>query len=408
VAGSIRQRGKESWELRVFVGRDPATDKKQYLTKTFRGTRRDAERELARLVVQADDGQVAVRGGTLAELCEQWYAHREADWSPATAYNYRKILDRRIIPRFGSTQLRKLRTVEIDAWYADLRKQGGKGGRPLDADTVKRIHNVLHVALKQGVRWGFLTVNPSDNATQPRATKHEAVLPEPADVLHLVETSAKVNYALPYFLRLAAVTGARRGELCGLQWKHVDQKRRQLTITRSILQLPGTPLIEKDTKSHASRRIGLDGRTLALLTELRQKQADRAASFEATIKDDGYVFSHEIDASKPWKPGYATLAFGRLAKQLDLTGVRLHDLRHFVATLMLSNGQDVRTVSGRLGHANAATTLSVYAHFVDAADHKAADWLGGLLDQAAGDESEEGGRGDESRDVGRSSAGDRR
>ena len=385
VAGSIRQRGNESWELRVFVGRDPVTDKKQYLTKTFRGTRKEAERELARLVVQAEDGQFSVRGTgtTVGELCEQWYAHRQGDWSPSTAYNYRRILDLRILPRFGSTPLRKLRTVEIDAWYAELRRNGRRGGRPLDADTVRRFHNVLHVALKQGVRWGWLTSNPADNATQPRTTKHEVVLPTPAEVLRLVDASAEVNWALPYFLRLAAVTGARRGELCALQWKHVDHERRQLMIGRSILQLPAAPLIEKDTKTHATRKISLDVRTLELLRELRETQEARAARFGTTVKDDGYVFSHEIDASQPWRPDYATLAFGRLAKELNLPGLRLHDLRHFVATLMLTGGQDVRTVSGRLGHANAATTLSIYAQFMDAADHKAADLMGRLLDDGA-------------------------
>ena len=391
MAGSIRQRGRESWELRVFVGRDPVTDKKQYATKTFRGTRREAERELARLVVQAEDGQFSMKGGTtVGELCEQWYAHRQADWSPSTAYGYRRILDLRILPKFGSTSLRKLRTVDIDAWYAELRRKGGRGGRPLDADTVRRFHNVLHVALKQGVRWGWLPTNPADNATQPRTTKHEVVLPTPAQVLQLVDASGEVNWALPYFLRLAAVTGARRGELCALQWKHVDHERRQLLIGRSILQLPAAPLIEKDTKTHAIRKIGLDVRTLELLRKLRETQAERAAQVGGTVKDDGYVFSHEIDASQPWRPDYATLAFGRLAKELNLPGLRLHDLRHFVATLMLTSGQDVRTVSGRLGHANAATTLSIYAHFVDAADHKAADFLGGILDE--GTRSDEAGK----------------
>ena len=380
MAGSIRQRGKESWELRVFVGRDPVTDKKQYATKTFRGTRKEAERELARLVVQAEDGQVSVKGGTVGELCEKWYSQREADWSPRTAEGYRSILDRRIIPRFGSTPLRRLRTSEIDAWYAQLRKQGGVGGRPLDADSVRQVHAVLRTALQQGVRWGWLATNPAANATQPRATQHDAVLPSPADVLHLVESSAKVNWALPYFLRLAAVTGARRGELCALRWKHVNHEHREVTISRAIVQLATKPLIEKDTKTHQDRRIGLDVGTLALLRELREKQEERAGRFGATITDNAYLFSHEIDASKPWMPNYITLAFGRLAKQLNLGGLRLHDLRHFVATRMLAGGQDVKTVSGRLGHANAATTLTIYAKFLHAADHKAADFMGGLLD----------------------------
>lgn len=376
----MRQRGQDSWELRVYVGRDPETARRQYASRTFRGTRREAERELACLVVQNEDGQFALKTGTVADLCERWFAQGEPDWSPKTTYGYRRLLDRHIIPRFGATPLRKLRTSDIDAWYTELRKRGGVGGRSLDADSVRRVHSVLHVALKQGVRWGWLTVNPADNATKPRATKHDIVMPTRAEVLQLVDASESVNWALPYFLRLAAVTGARRGELCALQWKHVNHDLRQLTIGRSILQLPATDLIEIDTKTHATRKIGLDLRTLELLQELRGKYKERAARFGAVIKDDGYLFSHEIDASEPWRPDYTTLAFGRLAKELNLPGLRLHDLRHFVATLMLVGGQDVRTVSGRLGHANAATTLGIYAHFMEAADHKAAEMLAGVLD----------------------------
>ena len=82
----------------------------------------------------------------------------------------------------------------------------------------------------------------------------------------------------------------------------------------------------------------------------------------------------------PWRPGYATLAFGRLRDELGLEGVRLHDLRHFNATNLLANGTDIRTVSGRLGHADASTTLNIYAHFVERADQEAASLVGSLLD----------------------------
>jgi integrase len=88
---------------------------------------------------------------------------------------------------------------------------------------------------------------------------------------------------------------------------------------------------------------------------------------------------HEIDFSKPWRPGYATLAFGRLRDELGLKGVKLHHLRHFSATQLSSLGIDVRTVSGRLGHANASTTLDIYAQFAEQADERAADVLGALL-----------------------------
>lgn len=91
------------------------------------------------------------------------------------------------------------------------------------------------------------------------------------------------------------------------------------------------------------------------------------------------MFSHEVDFSKPWRPGYATLAFGRLRDDLGLKGVKLQHLRHFSATQLLSLGIDIRAVSGRLGHANASTTLDIYAHFIQSSDERAADALGAVL-----------------------------
>ena len=95
------------------------------------------------------------------------------------------------------------------------------------------------------------------------------------------------------------------------------------------------------------------------------------------------MFSHDPAGRTPWRPNYVTHAFHHLRKKIGLDAVRLHDLRHFAATILLAGGKDVRTVSGRLGHANAATTLGVYAHFVEASDSDAAEHLGSLLDHAA-------------------------
>lgn len=103
-----------------------------------------------------------------------------------------------------------------------------------------------------------------------------------------------------------------------------------------------------------------------------------AAECGASLSPASFLFSHEVDFSKPWRPNYATLAFGRLRDELGLDGVKLHHLRHFSATQLLTAGIDIRTVSGRLGHANASTTLDIYAEFVEAADERAADVLDAL------------------------------
>jgi integrase len=91
------------------------------------------------------------------------------------------------------------------------------------------------------------------------------------------------------------------------------------------------------------------------------------------------MFSDSPDGRLPWRPGRVSLAFGRLCEQNEITGVRLHDFRHFAASRLLGAGIPVKTVAGRLGHANAATTLNVYAHFLDSSDAKAAQVLSALL-----------------------------
>ena len=378
MAGSIRQRGKQSWEIRAFAGKDTVTGKKRYVARTVRGDRREAEVALGRLLAEVEDGQHAVRAGTVGDLCERWYAHASPDLSPAVAVEYRRLLDKRILPRWGEVPLRRLRTADLDQWYGELRRSGGPGGKPLAPNTVTRAHAVLRRALAQGVKWGWLTVNPAANASPPRARKQQLDLPDPADVARLIEAAAKVNSSLPAYFRLAAATGARRGELCALRWKHVDVDRRRLTIARSLVEVGGQ-VIEKDTKTHQVRKVSLDEETAAVLAAHRAVCEEQAAKCRAEVSANSFLFSHEVDFSKPWRPNYATLAFGRLRDDLGLEGVKLHHLRHFSATQLLSLGIDVRTVSGRLGHANASTTLDFYAQFLQAADQRAADALGELL-----------------------------
>lgn len=378
MAGSIRQRGKQSWEIRAFAGKDAETGKKRYVTRTVRGDRREAEVALGRLLGEIDDGQHAIRAGTVGELCERWYSHAAPDLSPAVAAEYRRLLDRRILPRWADVPLRRLRTADLDQWYSELRRSGGPGGTPLAPNTVMRSHAVLRRALAQGVKWGWLTMNPAANASPPRSKKQHLELPDPADVARLIEAAAKVNPSLPTYFRLAAATGARRGELCALRWKHIDLDKRRVTIARSMAEVGGE-LIEKDTKTHQVRKVTIDEETTALLVAHREACADLATKCGATIGSNSFLFSHEVDFSKPWRPNYATLAFGRLRDELGLDGVKLHHLRHFSATQLLSAGIDIRTVSGRLGHANASTTLDFYAQFLQAADERAADALGALL-----------------------------
>ena len=180
---------------------------------------------------------------------------------------------------------------------------------------------------------------------------------------------------------MSAATGLRRGEGCGLRWSDLDVGARTLVVERSVVAVSGKGAIEKDTKTHAARRIALDAATLEVLVRHREAMEEQAESCGVELAGDAFVFSHASDGSRPWHPDNVSAAFARVRGRAGLDRVRLHDLRHMHATQLLAAGVPVRTVSGRLGHANAATTLNVYGHFLEPSDRQAAEVIGDLLSE---------------------------
>jgi integrase len=370
----MRQRSEGTWEIRAFAGRDP-------LTGTFRGGKRDAERALAALVASTGKESNAA-SMTVGELLERWYELAREQVSPSTSLGNRRMLDAYRLPVFGRLSLSKLTTARIDAFYRELLHKGGASGRPLAPASVHRIHDVLRRALGQAERWGWLRVNPAATASPPPRRPSDIEPPDPAAVGLLLEEAERTNPMLAVFIMTAAATGARRGELTGLRWGDVDLEERRMVIAHSIVDGPDG-LVLKDTKTHSARRISLDAGTAEILQAHRAKADEVAAMFGTSIGPQSFVFSLEPDGSVACSPNYISRAFRRVAARVGCPGMRLHDLRHFVATRLLSNGIDVRTVAGRLGHRNPNVTLNVYSHFLPEADRNAADVLGEMLSRAS-------------------------
>ena len=241
---------------------------------------------------------------------------------------------------------------------------------------------VVRRSLVQARKWGWIVQNPAVDASPGRVRTKEIQPPAPAAVAALIAHADRDEPDFGVFLRLAASTGARRAELCALRWSDVDLDDATLWIRRSLVDQPGGGYIEKDTKTHASRRVSLDSSTVTLLRSHRVRQLERAMAVGERIGRHARVFSYDVDAATPWRPDGVTKRFVRLREREGLPNVRLHDLRHFVATRMLGAGVPVTTPADRLGHANTATTLNVYAHFLESSDRDAAEALGRMLDNA--------------------------
>ncbi len=374
------QRGK-SWQLRVYRGRDAVTGKKRWATRTVRGGKREAQRALSAMVAEADRGTLARTDTTVGELLERWFDQAKEDFSPKTVVETRGFLDRNLLPALGPVPLGKLKPDALDRYYRSLRLGDGNGGRPLAPATIRRIHGILRRALGQGVRWGWLAANPAAAASPPRVVTREIKPPAPSEVARLFALAQEADPELAAFVVLAAATGARRSEVLALRWRDIDLDAGSVGIGRAIVMGPSGP-VEKDTKTHSARKVSLDPNDLGHDAPAPGARGGQGCGVRGEGSPTAFVFSQEVDGSEPWRPDSTTRAFARLCRRAGLEGVRLHDLRHYVATRLLASGVDVRTVAGRLGHRDAATTLNVYSHFLAGADREAANVLGRLFDDA--------------------------
>jgi integrase len=250
--------------------------------------------------------------------------------------------------------------------------------RPLSSSTTRKVHYILRGALERAVRWRYLGVNVAAMAEAPTPAKTRPDPPSAAEAADLLN-DAWTDPEWGLLLWLTMITGCRRGELCSLRWRHLDVDRSTLWVSRSTSQ-PRSGLHEKDTKTGGERRIGLDTKTLSLLADHRERMTEQLESLAMALGVDAFIFSGSPDCSTPLLPRSVTQRYRRMAQRLKLRSTRLHSLRHYSATELIAAGVDLRTVAGRLGHGSGgATTLKVYAAWVDEADRRAAETIAGIM-----------------------------
>lgn len=373
--GNLTERSPGKWRIRVYSGRDPLTGRQRFVSKTFEGTKRAAEREVAKLIAEVDAGRHEGTGAELGTLLDRWIGHVEAiGRSPSTLREYRRLIEREIKPALGSVRLDRLKPADLDRLYAQWMRSGTA------PNTVHHRHSLLAAALAQGVKWGWLRENPARSASPPPLRPPEAVVPALDQVQRLLSAAEASNPDLAAFMALAAVTGARRGELCALRWADIDTARSVVRIRQS-LDWPRGSLVWtlKPTKTHQARSLSLDELALTVVEKHRERCDQRRCVAGIEAGPEGFVFSSDVAGEVPLRPDTVTQAVGRLCRSLGMPEIHLHSLRHWMVTTSLVGGADVRTVAGRAGHRDASMTLRVYAHALEQADREAAAHLGRVL-----------------------------
>lgn len=374
-AGSMREASPGTWYLRVYAGRDRTTGNPRQVHRTFKGTEKEARKELARLVTEVQDGKVGGPTSTFGQLLDRWLEHIEPTRRPKTLHEYRAKIDKRIRPALGSKKLAKLSPHDIDVCY---REWGAEG---LSPTSVHHLHTIMSAALNQAVKWGWIDRNPAARATAPplRTKSLPTPLPEQVNKIH---AAAKDDNVLATAIALAALTGARRGELCALRWSDVDLGAQRLNIARS-LTVVGGKVHEGPTKTHQVRSVALDETGVRVLRDRWEYMTQLAECADVPLCADPYVLSYLPSGVEHVGPDTITHRFAAVCKKVGVE-CRFHDLRHFSATTLIAAGVDVRTVAERLGHAQATMTLNRYAHALPERDREAAGVLGVALALGAG------------------------
>lgn len=313
---------------------------------------------------------------TASQFLDSWLAAHKVEVKPQTFASYRDLIDRYVVPRLGSVRLQAVQPAMLTRLYADLLKAGGSNGRPLASSTIDKVHAILRKAFHDAVNIDrLLTSSPVDRAKRPRKQAADTKnIWTPAELLLFLDT-ARSHRLFPFF-HVAAYTGARRGELLNLRWSEVHLDDACLEIRGTVAVINGQR-VEGTTKGGHSRTISLDDATIAVF---RAHQGEQRRERFAAGPDWGagnYVFTR--GAGFPLYPDTPSQLLPKLIERHNkqasppLPRIRLHDLRHIHATVLLEAGVPVHVVAGRLGHADPSITLRVYAHVLQSAETHAAD-----------------------------------
>lgn len=366
--GSIIKRGR-GYRLKYEATPTPGGARRtRYVT--FHGDRAAAKKELARLVAAELDGNgVDPSKVTVAQHLRTWLDGNPG-LSAKTAERYRQLLEQQIIPYLGTTPLQRLKLAQIEEWHRILLNHGGKNGRPLSAQTVRHAHRVLHRGLAVALRQEKISRNVASAAEPPKINAREVAIltgDQVAETMTLLDG----HWLQPMFA-VAVGTGLRRGELLALTWGGVDLDRGLLLVERSLEQSKAG-LRFKEPKTRQSRRnVSLPASTIETLKAHRAAQLElRLQLGMGRLSPSDLVFS-TIDGN-PIPPNNLSRDWARISRAKHLPKVMFHALRHSHVSALIAAGLDVLTVSQRIGHANAATTLKVYAHRFAARDDKAAE-----------------------------------
>lgn len=351
-----------------------------------------AEILLAKFITEVDSGDFRQPSKiTFKEFAEKWLRdYAEIELAPKTVTRYKELLEGRIYKALGDKKLDKIKPLDLVEFYNSLRnnhkyfsiiksKTGElKDSGPLSEQTIKHYHRAICAILEKAIKWEVLRgTNPAKKVDAPKTEKKKAKCFDEKQVKALLDALENVDKdELKYKVAtmLALMTGARLGEIAGLEWQDIDSENKTIEIRQASQYLPGKGVFVKSPKNESSgRKISINDTLLILLEEYKKDQREKGF----ICQDNNRLFV--TWDGKPTLPPTISKWFVKFLKRNKLAHLNFHGLRHTSATFLISKGMDIETVAGRLGHSTSATTQNVYSHFLESKDRQAADLMEGVF-----------------------------
>lgn len=369
--GQIIPRGKSTWLVRMSLGRDPETGVRKHHNHTIHGTKKDAQTYLTKKLRERDLGVFSEPSAMLVgDYLDQWLKMIRTKVRERTYRGYKASLDLYIRPKLGKTKLSAIGPLQVQAVYDDLQTT-------LSPKTIRNAHIALSGALKQAVEWGMISTNATKLVKLPKRKRREFTIFSTEEAMKFLKAlSGKQHETL---FRFALETGMRPEEYLALKWSDVDFARSTVRVQRTLLRKEKGGWAFEECKTDKSRRsIKVSGNLIDRLrihkTEQLSHRMEAANLYEPLdlvfASNYGRPIDHDNLANRHFRP---------LLKKAELRSIRLYDLRHTCASLLLASGENPKVVSERLGHSSVAITLDTYSHVLPNLQDQATNRLADLL-----------------------------
>lgn len=388
---NIRKRGENSFILTVETGYDSnGRRKRRYKTikvedksllKTTKKLRDYLDVEFHKFKTEVQAGEyIAPEKLTLETFVIDWeekYASREL--AETTLANYLSHIRNHILPAIGHMRLDQVMPLHIINMLNDMKRKDADD-KPLSERTKQDTYLTIRNIFERAVEWQIIKENPVKNVRKPRVKEDkELIVYDEEEVAALFTSVENEPFHWRMFLTLILAAGLRRSECLGLEWSKVDLEKGTVDITQVITKGRNGAVIKGPKSKKSKRLLSLPESVVEELKffQLQWKKEKMRMRDKWIEKDRQWVFCNEDGTH--FHPDTPTTWWTRFTKRADVRYIKLHDLRHTSATLLINQGVHAKIISERLGHSDIRVTMNTYGHVLRKADQEAANKLNGLF-----------------------------